>query len=267
VFCDIEPETFCVTPSTVERVITPNTRALLPVHLFGIPAPVDALRPLAAERGIAILEDSAQAAGASLNGKRAGALGDAAAFSFFPSKNLFCLGDGGAIATDDEQVAMRARRLRQRGSSDNKRTFDEVGYNSRLDELQAAVLRVVLTRLDDWNQRRRSLAGEYAAERLSEIVSLPSVPPEAQPAYHLYVVRTDRRTLLVEALEEAGIEARPLYERPIHQQPAMEQFATGPDLPGTDAASKTSLALPMGPTRGAETARSVVQALRAVNSR
>lgn len=267
VFCDIDPETFCVTAATVEQAITPATRALLPVHLFGVPAPMGELRSLAAERRIVILEDAAQATGARLNGSRVGALGDAAAFSFFPSKNLFCLGDGGAIATNDDQVANRARKLRQRGSADNKKTFEEVGYNSRLDELQAAILRVVLTQLDEWNARRRALAGDYADALLGELVSLPTTVPEAEPAYHLFVVRSDRRTRLLEALESAGIESRPLYERPIHHQPAMDRYAAGVDLPGTDQAARTSLALPMGPTRGPDTARSVVQALRAVNSR
>jgi dTDP-4-amino-4,6-dideoxygalactose transaminase len=267
VFCDIDPETFCLSASTVERAITPATRAVLPVHLFGAPAPIEELRSLAAARRIKILEDAAQAAGARLDGRRVGALGDAAAFSFFPSKNLFCLGDGGAIATNDEQVANRARKLRQRGSPNNKRTFEEVGYNSRLDELQAAVLRVVLTRLDEWNARRRELARGYAEAGLGELVSLQSTPPDGEPAYHLYVVRSDRRARLLEALQAASIEGRPLYERPIHRQPAMERYATAVDLPGTDEAARTSLALPMGPTRGPDTAQSVVQALRAVNSR
>ncbi len=156
VFCDIDPETLCVTAETVDRALTPRTRAVVPVHLFGNVAPVPELRQL----GVPVLEDAAQAAGASLAGVRAGALGDAATFSFFPSKNLPCLGDGGAIATDRDDVAQLARRLRFHGS-DDKSTFVEVGYNSRLDELQAAVLRLLLPELDGWNAARRAAATAY----------------------------------------------------------------------------------------------------------
>src|SRR3954447_21168866 len=147
VFCDVDPETFCVTRETVEQALTPATKAIISVDLFGTPAPMDEIMALARERGIAVLEDAAQAAGATLAGRRAGALADAATFSFFPSKNLFCLGDGGAIATDRAELADRARLLRFHGSRD-KGTFTEIGFNSRLDSIQAAVLRAVLPRLD-----------------------------------------------------------------------------------------------------------------------
>src|SRR5215208_4552794 len=153
VFCDIDPETFCVTADTVKAVLTPNTKAIVPVHLFGNVAPIPELREL----GAPVVEDAAQAAGASLDGVKAGALADAATFSFFPAKNLPCLGDGGAIVTDDDEVAELARRLRFHGSTD-KKTFTEVGYNSRLDEMQAAALRVLLPELDGWNERRRAAA-------------------------------------------------------------------------------------------------------------
>src|SRR3954451_8492444 len=146
VFCDIDPDTFCVTAETVEAAMTPRTKAILPVHLFGNVAPV----PELAELGSPILEDAAQAAGATLDGRRAGALGHAATFSFFPSKNLYCLGDGGAVVTNDPDVAARVRRLRFHGSED-KRSFVDVGYNSRLDEMQAAALRVLLPELNGWN--------------------------------------------------------------------------------------------------------------------
>src|SRR5206468_7884246 len=152
-FCDVDPETFCVTRATVERALTPRTRAIVPVHLFGNAAPVEELREL----GVPVLEDAAQAIGATLGGRRAGSLGHAATFSFFPSKNLPCLGDGGAIATDDAEVAAVARRMRFHGSED-KQTFVDAGYNSRLDELQAAVLRVLLPELEGWNAARRRVA-------------------------------------------------------------------------------------------------------------
>ena len=172
VFCDVDPDTFCVTAETVERALTPATKAVIAVHLFGRAAPVGDLRQLLDGRGVAILEDSAQAAGARRGGRRAGSLGDAATFSFFPSKNLFCFGDGGAIATNDDEVAEHVRTLRFHGSRD-KSTFTEVGWNSRLDALQAAVLRVTLGRLDDWNARRRALAAAYEQEGLGELVDVP----------------------------------------------------------------------------------------------
>jgi len=153
VFCDVDPGTRNVTPDTVRAVMGERTRAVLAVDLFGLPAPIGELREL----GLPILEDAAQAAGASLAGRRAGALGDAATFSFYPSKNLGCLGDGGAIATDDGEIAELARALRFHGSRD-KRTFQYVGYNSRLDEMQAAILRVLLPHLDGWCEGRRAAA-------------------------------------------------------------------------------------------------------------
>ena len=168
VFCDIDLDTFCVTPDTVRAVLTPRTKAIVPVDLFGNVAPIPALREL----GVPVVEDAAQAAGAALGGTRAGALGDIATFSFFPSKNLPCLGDGGAIVTDDDELAERARILRFHGSKD-KVTFTDVGYNSRLDELQAAVLRVLLPELDGWTERRRAVASAYERLGMGEHAVLP----------------------------------------------------------------------------------------------
>ena len=261
VFCDVDPETFCVTAETVERALTPATRAVLPVHLFGRVAPIADLRRVLEGRDIAIVEDAAQAAGARVGGKAAGSLGDAATFSFFPSKNLFCLGDGGAIATDDDRVAEQARTLRFHGSRD-KTTFTDVGWNSRLDALQAAVLRITLARLDDWNARRRAVAAAYEEAGLGELVELPRPAPEQEPAHHLYVVRTPDPDAAARALGEAGISARSYYRVPVHEQPAMRAWAPAPTLPGTAQASATNLALPMGPSLGAEAARRVVEALR-----
>jgi dTDP-3-amino-3,4,6-trideoxy-alpha-D-glucose transaminase len=227
VFCDIDPETFCVTQETVRAAITPRTKAIVPVHLFGNVAPVDELRAL----GLPVLEDAAQAAGADLNGVKVGALGDAATFSFFPSKNLPCLGDGGAIATNDDDVAERARVLRFHGSTD-KSTFTAVGYNSRLDEMQAAVLRVLLPELDGWNARRREVAATYERVGLGERVALPREVSGAKHVYHLYVVRA----------EELPI-GRGYYRVPVHRQPAI---AADVDLPATEEAARTNHALPMG---------------------
>jgi dTDP-4-amino-4,6-dideoxygalactose transaminase len=260
VFCDIDPESFCVTAETVERALTPATRAIVIVHLFGMPAPVGELRALAADRGIALVEDAAQAAGARLNGDRVGSLGDVATFSFFPSKNLFCLGDGGAVATNDEAIAEQVRLLRSHGSRD-KRTYSLVGFNSRLDALQAAVLSTNLERLDGLNERRRALAAAYAAAGLGEYVSLPRAPTGAEPAHHLFVTRTDDPARIAAKLDRAGIDTRTYYDVPVHLQPAMAPYAPSGALPGTERASATNLALPMGPTYTADTAQAVVSAL------
>jgi dTDP-4-amino-4,6-dideoxygalactose transaminase len=261
VFCDIDPETFCVTPETVERALTPDTRAVIAVDLFGRVAPVDRIRERLAGRDIAVVEDAAQAAGGLLRGRRAGSLGDAGTFSFFPSKNLFCLGDGGAIATDDATLAEQARILRFHGSRD-KTTFEEVGWNSRLDALQAAALRVTLTRLDGWNARRRELAVAYAESGVGDIVSLPESAADEEPAYHLFVTRAADPDTLAARLGEDGIAARSYYRLPVHRQPAMAALAPDLDLPETERAARANLALPMGPTLGPETATAVANALR-----
>jgi dTDP-4-amino-4,6-dideoxygalactose transaminase len=235
---------------------------VIPVHLFGRVAPVGDLQRLLDGRGVAILEDSAQAAGARRGGQRAGSLGDAATFSFFPSKNLFCFGDGGAIATNDDGVAEHVRTLRFHGSRD-KSTFTEVGWNSRLDALQAAVLRVILGRLDDWNARRRALAAAYEQEGLAELVDVPRPAGDEEPVHHLYAVRARDPDAASRALAGAGIAARSYYRVPVHMQPAMAAWPPQHDLPGTMRAAATNLALPMGPTLPADTARQVVEALRA----
>jgi dTDP-4-amino-4,6-dideoxygalactose transaminase len=261
VFCDIDPETFTVTRETVERALTPGTKAILPVHLFGTPAPLEEIVPLARERGIAVVEDAAQAAGASLRAGKAGALGDVAMFSFFPSKNLFCLGDGGAIATDDAALAQTVTLLRMHGTRD-KQTYDRIGFNSRLDALQATVLRAVLERLDDLNARRRALAAAYEYAGLGQYVALPQAPAGAEPVHHMYVTRAERPDELEQRLLDAGIAVRGNYRVPVHRQRPMEHYAVGAELPGTDEASATNLALPMGPTYGDEVARAVVDALK-----
>jgi dTDP-4-amino-4,6-dideoxygalactose transaminase len=261
VFCDVDPATFCVTPETVERALTPATRAVIAVDLFGRMAPVDRLREQLAGRGIALVEDAAQAAGARLGGRRAGALGDVGTFSFFPSKNLFCLGDGGAIATDDDAIAEQARILRFHGSRD-KSSFEQVGWNSRLDALQAAALRAILTRLDGWNERRRELAAAYAESDIGDILSLPEPVEGEEPVHHLFVTIADDPDALGAQLAESDIAARSYYRIPVHRQPAMAPWAPHGDLPGTERAAVSNLALPMGPTLGRETAIAVANALR-----
>ncbi len=259
VFCDVDPGTRNVTAATVRAALTPKTTAIVAVDLFGIPAPAPELRAL----GLPLLEDAAQAAGASLNGRRAGALGDAATFSFYPSKNLGAFGDGGAIATDSSEVAELARALRFHGSRD-KLDFEYVGYNSRLDELQAAGLRVLLPHLDAWCDGRREVARAYVEAGLGEHVTLPQVPDGAEPGWHLYVVTHDHPDQLQAALAEAGINARSYYRVPIHRQPAMKPFvADGLSLEATDELARTNLALPISPVLDPAQAGEVVAAVAA----
>lgn len=260
VFCDVAPDTYCVRAQDVERVLTERTGAIIPVHLFGNVAPMAEIASLAKAHDIAVVEDAAQAAGASLDGVKAGALGDAAAFSFFPSKNLFCFGDGGAVVTDNDEIAAAARGLRAHGSLD-KRAHSEIGYNSRLDELQATILRRLLHELDGWNQGRRRVAKAYEAAGLGKYVELPKVTAEASHAYHLYVTCNKHRDEIAARLAEAGVEARSYYTVAVHRQPAMEQFGLGADLPVTQRLAQTNLALPMGPNLGDEEIEQVVAAV------
>jgi dTDP-4-amino-4,6-dideoxygalactose transaminase len=241
VFCDIDPHTFCVTPETVKEAMTDRTKAILSVDLFG------RLAPDLRELGVPVVEDSAQAHGAQRDGRRAGTNGAAGTFSFFPSKNLGALGDGGAIVTDDDDLAARARRLRFHGSTD-KTTFTDVGYNSRLDALQAAVLRLLLPDLEGWNDARREVARAYARNGLGDVdgIELPDWQDE-EHVFHLFVIRSDRADDLLEMLTEREVGARAYYRRPVHEQPAMARFPPAVDLPGTAEAARTHLALPMGP--------------------
>jgi dTDP-4-amino-4,6-dideoxygalactose transaminase len=267
VFCDIDPETFCVTAATVRAALTPATKAVIAVHLFGNVAPVAEIEAL----GVPVLEDAAQAAGSLGEGGRPGALGTAATFSFFPSKNLAGFGDGGAITTSDERVAERARMLRFHGSHD-KVTYEEVGQNSRLDELQAAVLRVQLPHLDGWADGRRAAASHYEAAGLGELVTLPRAAAGASPAWHLYVVRHAAVDQLERALTTAQIGCRAYYRTPVHAQPAMRALIERGEaladaaLPGTAEAARTHLAIPMSPLLGRSEADEVAAAASALVS-
>ena len=245
VFCDVDPETWCMTAATAEPAITDRTRALVPVHIFGNPAPIPELMELADPRGIRVLEDAAQAHGAELEGRMAGALGHAGSFSFFPSKNLGGFGDGGALTTDDAEVADAARLLRTRGSKD-KRTFTMVGYNSRLDELQAAGLRVLLPHLPDWIDARRRAAGAYLEAGLGDLAQVQAETQDGRSAWHILALASEQRDEIAAALEETDIQARPYYETPLYRQPALEQWAPSEPLAETERICSQILALPMG---------------------
>ncbi len=257
VFCDIDPDTYCVTAETVRAALTPRTKAVIAVHLFGNVAPIAEIEAL----GVPVLEDAAQAAGSRAGELRPGALGTAATFSFFPSKNLGCFGDGGMITTRDEQVAERARTLRFHGSHD-KVSYEQIGYNSRLDELQAAILRVQLPHLDGWADGRRRAGRHYEEAGLGELVSLPRPVEGSSPAWHLYVVSDPEIGRVEAALAAADIGFKAYYRTPVHRQVPMREWGAGVDLPATDLAAARHLAIPLSPVLSRAQADEVLAALR-----
>jgi dTDP-4-amino-4,6-dideoxygalactose transaminase len=246
----VEPDgrTFNLDPSRLEEAITPRTRAVMPVHLYGQCADMDAVNEVASRYGLKVIEDAAQAQGARYKGRRAGALGDAAGFSFYPGKNLGALGDAGAVVTNDTALAERVRVLRNYGSR-VKYYNEERGFNSRLDELQAALLRVKLPKLDEWNERRRCVAERYlqALEGAPDL-ALPHVPAWAEPVWHLFVVRHPRRGLLQKHLDDCGVGTLIHYPLPSHMQTAYGDLGYAPGaFPLSEQMASEVLSLPMGP--------------------
>ncbi len=235
-------------PAAVRAAITPRTRAVVPVHLYGQPCQMDALLALASQYGLAVVEDNAQAQGARWDGKPTGGLGHLGATSFYPTKNLGALGDGGAITTHDAALAERVGRLRNYGSAEKYR-YAEVGTNARLDDLQAAVLAIKLRHLDDWNAQRRQIAAWYNAHLAGlPDLCLPLVEDRATPVYHLYVVRTPRRAALQAHLAAAGIGTGLHYPQPFYRQPAFRAQQYHPaDYSRAEALAATVLSLPMYP--------------------
>ena len=249
VFVDIEAHTFNLDPERVRRAVTPRTRALLPVHLFGQPASMTALQALATEYSLPVIEDAAQALGATLGEKRVGALGHIACFSFFPTKNLGAFGDGGLVATNDDHLAETARALRNHGFS-RKHHSQRVGGNFRLDALQAAILRAKLPYLERWVERRRAHAQRYreALGALSPRLLVPSELPGQAHAYNQFVVRSSERNALAAHLAANGIGTEHYYPFPIHLQQACSHLGYGPgDFPEAEACARESLALPIFP--------------------
>jgi dTDP-4-amino-4,6-dideoxygalactose transaminase len=263
VFVDIDRDSYCLDPQAVEAAITPRTRAVLAVDIFGHPCDAPALEAICTKHGIALLEDAAQAIGARLGEARCGTFGDAATFSFFPTKNLPCFGDGGLITTDRADVEEVCRKLRFHGSRD-KQTFELVGYNSRLDALQAAVLLQLLPLLDGWNEARIAVARRYAEMGLGEVVTLPPVADGARHVYHLFACRSERRNALLAQLGERGIEARGYYAVPLHLQPVFAHLGHREgSLPETERAGRENLCLPLFTTLDEERQQAVVDAVRA----
>jgi dTDP-4-amino-4,6-dideoxygalactose transaminase len=258
----VEPDegTFNINPALIEDALTPRSRVILPVHLYGQPADLDPIIAIARKHGLYVLEDAAQAHGARYKGRRIGAHGDAAAWSFYPGKNLGALGDGGAVTTNNEEIADRIRVLRNYGS--RKKYVNEVcGFNSRLDPLQAAILRVKLEHLRAWNARRRAVAERYRQGLAATGLKLPHVIHGAEPAWHLYVVRHFHRAALKEALNEAGIDTLIHYPIPPHLQEAYrsENHVRGA-FPIAERLANEVLSLPMGPHLSSEHVHSVIAA-------
>jgi dTDP-4-amino-4,6-dideoxygalactose transaminase len=252
VFVDIDPVTLNVEPQDVAAKITAKTRALMPVHLFGRPAPMEELVGL----GVPVIEDAAQAFGA----PGVAALGAISTYSFYPTKNLFCLGDGGLVATSDDELADRVRMLSFHGSRD-KKDFDFVGYNSRLDEMQASFLRLFLEHIDEWNRGRRDAAARYAELGLGELVDLPEDEPGH--IYHLFVCRSPKRDAIRAALTEAGIASAEYYTTPLHLQAALRYLGYEPgSLPETERAALETFSVPLWPGIPVDAQERVVDAVR-----
>ncbi|MCV2360813.1 DegT/DnrJ/EryC1/StrS family aminotransferase [Paucibacter sp. TC2R-5] len=259
----VEPDiaTHNLDPACIEAAITPATRAIMPVHLYGQPADMAPIMEIAQRHGLKVIEDAAQAHGARYLGRRTGGLGDAAGFSFYPGKNLGALGDGGAITTNDDALAARLRMLRNYGSS-IKYHHELAGVNSRLDELQAAVLRVKLPELDAENASRRRLAAAYMAALQDAPLQLPKQIEGAESAWHLMVLRTDRREHLQAALSEAGIGHMVHYPIACHRQQAFAQ-QSWPNLPIAERLQSELLSLPIAPYMTVEDVNRVASVVKA----
>lgn len=248
VFADIDPRTYAIDPAAIRAAITPRTKAIVPVHLYGTPAPMDEIEAIAARYGLAVIEDCAQAIGARCGARAVGAIGTMGAFSFFPSKNLGACGDAGLVTTASDALAKRLRALRAHGSA-TKYQSDELGVNSRLDEVQAAILRVKLRHLHAWNSARRRIAARYG-ELLAGIpeIVLPAEPPAATCVYHQYTIRVRERERVQRALADAGVQTMVYYPVALHRQRAYTaSWGTHRALPHSEAAVDEVLSLPIYP--------------------
>ncbi|HEX7589062.1 MAG TPA: DegT/DnrJ/EryC1/StrS family aminotransferase [Anaerolineae bacterium] len=247
VFVDIDPRTYNIDPKRIEAAITPRTRAIIPVHLYGQPAEMDPLLDIARKHNLRVIEDAAQAHGAEYHGRPAGTLGDVACFSFYPGKNLGAYGDAGALVTNDAALAEHAHMLRDHGRSE-KYVHKLVGYGFRLDALQAAILGAKLPHLEGWNARRREIADYYTELLTNTDLVLPYVPPQIKPVYHIYCIRARDRDGLQKHLKARGIESGIHYPIPLHLQPVYQDLGYhAGDFPQAEKAADEILSLPMYP--------------------
>ncbi|EEF60319.1 DegT/DnrJ/EryC1/StrS family aminotransferase [Pedosphaera parvula] len=265
VFVDID-DTFCMDVDQVEAAITPRTVGIIPVHLYGHPVNVDRILAIASKHKLWVIEDCAQAQGAKYNGKTVGSMGNFGAYSFFPSKNLTVLGDGGCLTTNDDALAEKVRMLRNHGRKD-KYLHEFTGFNVRFNEIQGAIGRVMLKHLDGFNDQRRAVAARYN-QRLKGLVVTPKEMPWAKAVYHMYVIRVQKRDELQKFLKEKGIETGIHYPVPNHQQPAVtSKFSNIPSLPKTEAAVKEILSLPVHGEMPVEDADKVCDAIAEFHGR
>jgi dTDP-4-amino-4,6-dideoxygalactose transaminase len=258
------PHTFNLNPNLIEPLITPRTKVIIAVHLYGQAADLDAIHEIAAPHGIKILEDAAQAHGARYNGRRIGGLSDAVAWSFYPGKNLGAFGDGGAVTTNNSELNIKLRTLRNYGSR-MKYIHEVRGMNSRLDPLQAAILRVKLRYLDEWNARRSAIADLYLSSILAPRVTLPEIPTWADPVWHLFVIRHPDRDSLQQALLKEGVQTLIHYPLSPYRQSAYGNDFSGVEYPIADSLSGTVLSLPMGPHLTLENAKKVAALINALS--
>jgi dTDP-4-amino-4,6-dideoxygalactose transaminase len=261
VFVDVRPDSLLMDVAKLEAAITPRTKAIVPVHLYGQTVDMDPLLAIAHRHGLKVIEDACQAHGAEYKGRRAGSMGDAATFSFYPGKNLGAYGDAGALVTNQADIADWVRRKRNHGRA-TKYTHDFVGRNSRMDGLQGAVLNVKLPHLDAWNTERRRLAGRYDALLAPLGIHRVATQDDCLPVFHLYVVRISQRDRVLASLQAAGIEAGIHYPVPLHLQKAYAHLGLGPGhLPVTEAAAADILSLPIWPGMGTDAQQYVVEQL------
>ncbi len=263
VFVDIDPRTFNIAPEAIEKAITSKTKAVMPVHLFGQPADMTEIEQICEQYNLKLIEDCCQSFGASINGKQTGAIGHAAGFSFFPSKNLGAFGDGGLVTTNSDETAAKIKQLRNHGS-DVRYYHDVIGYNSRLDEMQAVILRPKLKRIDQYNQARRHVAHLY-----SELMAdLPLITPYednlGEHVYHQYTVLSDRRDAILVALQERQIACAIYYPVPLHQQNVFKDECAGLSLPVTESVSSHCFSLPICPFLEDDAVREIVAVIRSV---
>ncbi len=262
VFVDIRPDTFNIDTEKIEERITKRTRAIIPVHLYGHPADMDRLMDIARKHKLKVIEDCAQSFGAEYRGRKTGAFGDLGCFSFFPSKNLGCYGDGGMVITDDDAAAERLFSLRNHGSK-VRYYHDEVGYNSRLDEIQAAILNVKFKHIGEYNDGRRTNAARYRNELAGKDIRTPVELPGAKHVYHQYTIRIKDRDAVKQRLDQEKVSSMIYYPVPLHLQKAYQPLGMRPgSLPVSEAAAREVLSLPMYPEMTAEQVRSVSDAVK-----
>lgn len=260
IFIDVTADTMLMDPSLIEAAITPRTKAIIPVHLYGQSCDMDAIMEIARRHNLKVVEDAAQAHGGRWRGQRVGSIGDAATFSFYPGKNLGAFGDAGAVVSQDEALIERIRMLANHGRLE-KYTHKMEGVNSRLDGMQAAILRVKLRHLDDWNARRRQIADTYKEQLTDRGIVLPVVHENAETVWHLFVIRVSERERLMSLLKEQGIASGIHYPVPLHQQPAYEDRGASYSLPATERAAQEVMSLPMYPELSQEQIEAICNAV------